>query len=79
MEKKITISYWWKCNSFRKEIPSQLEEVLAERAERHIFEKAAEGYYSEGELYEGVDIDIPGEKTPKDGFECEGWFIVKRE
>ena len=78
MERKIIITYHWKCNSFPKGIPKPLANVLEESAEERIFEMRGQGYTS-GELHDNVTIDIPGRKTPGDGYECHGWFDIKVE
>ena len=76
MQKQITINYWWKCEKIKGELPSCLQEALAETAENRISEMMKEGYTS-GQLISTVDIDILYKKTPKYGWECNGWWSAK--
>ncbi|MCK9433726.1 MAG: hypothetical protein M0R32_02630 [Candidatus Cloacimonetes bacterium] len=74
----IAIDYYWRCESFKKEIPTKLLEALEETAEARISEMMGQGYLS-GELIDYVNMDIPGRKTPEDGWECHGWWNLKKE
>ena len=80
MKRKIEIDYWWKCDQLGEgvEIPQELAEALEDSAERRIFRGAAEGYVS-GELHASITRDVEGFVTPEDGWECRGWYEIKRE
>lgn len=71
MERKITISYWWKCDKIKGEIPRELQEALAESAENRIAEMMSQEYI-QGELRDNVNMKLQGKRTPKDGWECYG-------
>jgi len=78
MQNTLQIDYSWKCSAFPKEIPSPLKDALEETAIRQISQAMLKGETS-GTLDDNVHIDIPGVKTPADGFECEGEFQVHTE
>jgi|GEM_PF-2671982 hypothetical protein len=78
MERTITIKYWWKCDNFKKGIPAELAEALEESAIERIAEMMKEGYV-EGDLNDCVNLDVPGRRTPKDGYPCTGYWQVKKE
>lgn len=78
MSRLLVIDYYWRCESFKKGIPPKLAEALEETAEDRIKEKMGEGYLS-GELIDYVNMDIPGRRTPMDGWECHGWWNLKKE
>jgi hypothetical protein len=75
MNKTLTIKYWWKCPTIKGELPMPLQAALDESAKERIFAMLQEDYVS-GELLDSVNLDLPGLKTPVDGFECHGWFDV---
>lgn len=76
MKQTITINYWWKCSKIKGKIPEPLRDALRENANDRITDMMKEGYVS-GELCDNVNIDIPGMKTPKEGYECSGGFEIK--
>lgn len=78
MERNIKINYWWRCSKFPNGIPPELAEALEESAMDRILEQAKEGYVS-GELLDNVCMDIEGEKTPTDGWECSGGWSLQKE
>ena len=75
MEGTVTIKYWWKCGKFPKGIPSPLSDALHESAMERITDQMKQGIVS-GELFDNVNIDVPGHKTPEDGYECSGGFTI---
>jgi hypothetical protein len=78
MERQITISYNWTCNKGIK-IPEKHREVLAEDAEKRIFEMIGEGYTS-GELHTYVRYgkdEVPEEN--EDGLSYSGWFSISNK
>lgn len=79
MKRKITVSYYWKCDA-GIDIPKGHEEALEEDAEKRIFEMMQEGYY-QGELSTSVRFgkDIVLEEDEEDGLEYSGWWSIKRE
>lgn len=77
MSRVVLIDYYWRCQSFKKGIPNELAEALDESAMERILEMMAEGYVS-GELNDNVNLDIPNRKTPEDGWECSGWWNLKK-
>lgn len=77
MSRVLVIDYYWRCESFKKGIPPKLAEALEETAMDRIQEMMAEGYVS-GELHDNVNLDIPKRKTPEDGWECSGWWNLKK-
>lgn len=76
MQRQITINYYWKCEKIKGVIPRELQEALAESAEDRIAEMMKEGYI-QGELLDNVNMKIEGKKTPKDGWECKGWWSAR--
>jgi uncharacterized protein YoaH (UPF0181 family) len=78
MSRVLTIDYYWRCESFKKGIPPKLAEALEETAFDRIQEQMKDGVVS-GELIDYVNMDIPGRKTPEDGWECHGWWNLKKE
>ena len=76
MQKQITITYWWKCDKIKGDFPIQFQEALNDSAEFRISEMMKEGFTS-GELIDNIQLDIPHNKTPKDGWECKGWWEAK--
>ena len=78
MSRLLVIDYYWRCESFKKGIPPKLAEALEESAEDRIKEMMGQGYLS-GELIDYVNMDIPGRKTPEDGWECRGWWNLHKE
>lgn len=77
MERTITIKYSWYCDKFKKGIPKELTEDLEQRAEYRVWSMTKQGYV-EGELLEYVITDVPGKKTPKEGWECRGYWSFKK-
>jgi len=75
MTGKLTMKYWWQCEDFKR-IPKELEVILHKAAQDRIMEKFREGYVS-GELFEYINIDIKGRKTPVEGWACSGWWDIK--
>jgi len=85
MNKKIEITYWWKCENFPNGIPKGLEDPLEQAAEERIKEMQEAGYVS-GDMnayvfQEGFEGKaIPKSCIPSSGFHCRGWFdIVKTD
>ena len=78
MSRVLVIDYYWRCESFKKGIPIQLVEALEETAFDRIQEQMKDGVVS-GELVDYINLDIPGRKTPMDGWECHGWWNLKKE
>jgi len=77
MKRTIKISYGWKCENFKK-IPEPLAEALEETAMERIKLMMDQGYTS-GQLLDTVNIDVPGHRTPEDGWDCQGWFDIEKK
>ena len=77
MSRILTIDYYWRCESLKEGIPQELAEALEESAMDRISEMMKDGYVS-GELNDNVVLDLPGHKTPQDGWECTGWWNLKK-
>lgn len=73
MKRTIEIKYWWKCEAIKGEMPARLKEALDESAQDRIGDMMKQGFTS-GELVDDVNMDLPGRKTPKDGWACRGWW-----
>ena len=80
MNRQITISYWWKCDS-GIEIPEEHMEALEEDAYDRIFKMIKEGYV-EGILSTSIRFgkeEVP-EEDEDDGIEYSGgWSIEKKD
>jgi hypothetical protein len=76
MKRAFLLKYQWTCVQFPDgDIPKSLAEALEESAEKTIAEFRERGFIS-GELHDEVNMFIEGVETPKDGFECRGWFEI---
>ena len=78
ISRKVLIDSYWRCESFKKEIPKEFAVALEESAMNRIYEMIKEGYCS-GQLNDNIFIDIPGRRTPKDGWECNGWWNIQNQ
>lgn len=71
VEGTLTINYWWKCDQFKKQIPTDLKtnvEIL-----EHIGHKLEKGWKS-GQISLCCFADVPGKKTPSDGWQITGYW-----
>ena len=78
MNKRIIIEYWWKCPKIKGKLPVSLQDALKESASERINEMMRQGFVS-GELNDNVMIKLEGKRTPKDGWECHGWWTAIKE
>ena len=78
IKRKIVITYWWRCEQIKGNIPESLATALEESTEERIKHMMAEGY-SSGELIDNVNMDLPGLETPAEGWDCSGWWETSKE
>jgi hypothetical protein len=76
MEKAFKVSYWWKCEKIKGEIPLSLQNDLDEYANKEIAEKMKCGFIC-GQLFGNFIHHIHGKRMPLDGWECQGFWSTE--
>lgn len=74
IERKITISWWWRNNDL-DEIDPEHAEALDESARERIFKMIKEGYV-QGELHDNIHMH---DSDPEDGVDYHGWWAEVEE